>query len=66
MSNGLTELSAAEMTGVTGGGWKSKAMKWGWETAKWTGIPTAIGGGIAWAERQLRGPRPPDPQNQDP
>ncbi len=59
MQDELTSLSSAELTDVTGGGWKSKAVKWGWETAKWTGIPAVIGGGAAWVKRQVMGPNPP-------
>jgi len=54
----LQELSSADLTNVTGGGWKAKAAKYGWEALKWTGIPSAIGGGAAWLEHKIRGPQP--------
>jgi hypothetical protein len=60
MKDHLSEqLSSTELALVTGGGWKGKAVSWGWEALKWTGIPTVIGGGAAWVERKIRGPQPP-------
>lgn len=65
----LTTVSHDALSGVTGGGWKSKVVKAAWETAKWTGIPSAIGAGAAWVQHQFGGTRapeapPPPPSNQ--
>jgi bacteriocin-like protein len=63
MNNELTTLSNEDLASVTGGGWKGKLAKGAWEAAKWTGIPSAIGAGAAWVQRQIEGPRPPAPSN---
>ena len=59
-------IESADLDDVTGGGWKGKLVKGAWEFAKWTGIPSVIGGGAAWVERQIRGPQPQAPQPQQP
>jgi hypothetical protein len=59
-------IESAELDDVTGGGWKGKLVKGAWEFAKWTGIPSAVGAGAAWVERQIRGPQQPEQPPQQP
>jgi hypothetical protein len=64
--NDFTEIDSVDLAGVTGGGWKSKLAKGAVEFAKWTGIPSAIGGGFAWAKRQFGGGEQPQQPPQKP
>lgn len=63
MKDELTTLTNEDLASVTGGGWKGKLAKGAWEAAKWTGIPSAIGAGAAWVQRQIEGPHPPASPN---